>query len=461
MKRSSLLLLVATSACLAVSAAAATRPHYGGTLRLAMRDAPGSLDPADSSQPDSFSTRSLSRLVFDTLVVLDERGQPQPALSSGWQSESGSQRWQFTIRRGITFQDGSGVTPDTVAASLRRANPNWKVFTNGDAVVIECDRPTANLPAILALTRYGIAKRTSGKLTGSGPFAVSAWDPGKKLTLAARDDYWGGRVFVDTIEIEMGKSYREQMILLDLGKADVVEVAPDQSRHAVAEGRRVETSAPIEYMALVFARDRQSVADGKLRQALGLSVDRKSMNSVLLQGGGEPSGALLPDWMTGYAFLFPTAVDMQQAQLTRGEVPQAPAWTLGYDADDPVARVIAERIALNARDAGLRLQPANSATADVRLARIPLASLDARVALSDLATKLGLAQRLFTGDRNSDQDPVGDLYAAEHALMQSQQVIPLLYLRNATALSARISGGFEGREGEWRLHSVWLRTEKP
>ena len=53
----------------------------------------------------------------------------------------------------------------------------------------------------------------------------------------------------------MGKSFREQMILLDLGKADVVEVAPDQARHAAAEGRRIENSAPAEWMGLVFSRD--------------------------------------------------------------------------------------------------------------------------------------------------------------------------------------------------------------
>src|SRR5439155_24546941 len=140
--------------------------------------------------------------------------------------------------------------------------------------------------AMLALIRNSVAKRAGGKLMGSGAFTVSGWEPGKKLILTARDDYWGGRAFLDGIEIEMGKSFREQMILLDLGKADVVEVAPEQARHALAEGRRVETSAPTEYMALIFARDRQSVAEGKLRQALGLSVDRKSMNSVLLQGGG-------------------------------------------------------------------------------------------------------------------------------------------------------------------------------
>ncbi len=455
MKRSGLLLLVAASACLAVSAQASTRPHYGGTLRLAMRDAPTSLDPADSSQPDSFAIRSLSRLVFDTLVVLDGRGQPQPEMSSSWQAEPGNQRWQFSIRRRVTFQDGTAVSPDAVAASLRSVNPNWKVFASGEAVVIECDAPTANLPAVLALTRYGIAKRAGGKLTGSGPFAVSAWEAGKKLTLTARDDYWGGRSFLDGIDIEMGKSFREQMILLDLGKADVVQIAPDQARHAAVEGRRVENAAPAELMALVFTRDRQSVEDGKLRQALGFSIDRESMNGVLLQGGGEPAGALLPGWMTGYAFLFPTGVDMQRAQLTRGEVPQAPAWTLGYDASDPLARVIAERIALNARDAGLRLQPANSTTADLRLVRVPLASLDGRIALTNLAARLGLPQPRF------NDDSPDSVYLAENALLQSQRVIPLLYLRNPIALGTGVRNWTEDRDGDWLLQNVWLGMEKP
>jgi hypothetical protein len=178
------------------------------------------------------------------------------------------------------------------------------------------------------------------------------------------------------------------------------------------------------------------------------------MNSALLQGGGEPAGALLPGWMTGYAFLFPTVVDMQRAQLTRGEVPQAPAWTLGYDASDALAGVLAERIALNARDAGLRLKAANSATADLRLVRVPLASLDARVALNSLAARLGLPQPTFN-DNSTDS-----LYLAENALLQSRRVIPLLYLRSAVALSAGVHDWAEDRDGEWRLENVWLRTEQ-
>jgi len=469
MKHFGLLLLVAASLFVTGVAPGSTRPHYGGTLRVVMRDAPSSLDPVDLSQPDSVTTRSVSRLIYDTLVTLDERGRTEPGLATSWQAQPGNQRWTFTIRPGVSFhdgtRDGTAVSPDAVAASLRTANPNWKVIATGDGVVIESDLPTPNLPAILALTRYGIAKRAGGKLTGSGPFVISNWDPGKKLALTARDDYWGGRPFVDAIDIEMGKGFREQMIALDLGKADVIEVAPDQARRAAAEGRRIESSAPEEWMGLVFSRDprsdgTQSGYEQKLRQALALSIDRNSMNMVLLQGAGEPAGTFLPDWITGYAFLFPTGVDMQRAQLTRGEVPQAPVWTLGYaasgdDTSDALARVITERIVLNAREAGLRLQTVNSGAAEVRLVRIPLVSLDPQVALSSLAAKLGLPLPKFDGD------PAASLFAAENALLQSQRVIPLLHLRSAIALGQNVRGWIEDRDGGWQLQNVWLGTEKP
>jgi peptide/nickel transport system substrate-binding protein len=460
MTRSGLLLLAAASLSLTVAAPASTRPRYGGTVRIAIQEVPASLDPADPGQPASPVWHSLSRMIFDTLATLDARGQAQPALATSWQPDPGNQRWQFSLRRGVTFQDGTLVGPDAVAASLRNANPHWKVFPAGEAVVVECDAPAPNLPAVLALPRYGIAKRSGGKLTGSGPFAVNREDSSKKLTLTARDDYWGGRAFVDSVEVEMGKSFREQEIALDLGKADAVEVAPDQIRHLVLEGSRVETSAPAEWMALVFSRGIQSADEGKLREALELSIDRESLNSVLLQGGGEPAGAFLPNWLTGYAFLFSTATDLQRARQIRTEVRAAPVWTLGYDASDPLARVIAERVALNARDAGLTLQPSNAAASDVRLLRIPLPSLDVRVALGELASILGLPSPSFDGNR-LDGDQANSLYAAENALLQSQRVIPLLHLRTGAALNANVMDWQEDPDGSWRLQNVWLGTGKP
>jgi peptide/nickel transport system substrate-binding protein len=460
MKPSGLFLLAAVSVALGVAAPASTRPHYGGTLRLSVREAPASLDPSDSSQAGVFALPSLSHLIFDTLITLDGRGQAQPALATSWQADPGNQRWQFSIRRGVTFQDGTPVSSDAVAASLRAVNPNWKIFAVGETVVVECDAATSHLPAVLALPRYGIARRGGGKLAGSGPFAISRWEPGKKLTLTARDDYWGGRAFVDAIEIEMGKSFRDQMIALDLGLADIVEISPDQARHAVLEGRRVESSAPAEWMALVFSHDSQSAEDGKSREALALSIDRESMNRALLQGAGEPAGTLLPNWLTGYAFLFPAAVDLQRARQIRGNPRVGPAWSLASDASDPLCRVIAARIGLNALDAGLVLLepfslPTSSTVPDIRLVRMPLPSLDARVALSELTAGLRLPSPKFDGD------PAFSLYAAENALLQSRRVIPLLHLRTATALSANVMGWQEDPDGSWRLQNVWLETRKP
>ena len=451
MRPSGLFLLAAISVALAISVPASTRPHYGGTLRLSVHE------PSDSAQPGMFASPTLSRLIFDTLVTLDGRGQAQPALATAWRAEPGNQRWQFSIRRGATFHDGTALSSDTVAASLRAANPKWKVFATGSAVVVECDAPTPNLPAILALPRYGIVKRGGGKLAGSGPFAINQWDPGRKLTLTARDNYWGGRAFVDAIEIEMGKSFREQIIALDLGRVDVIEVAPDQARHAVSEGRRVKSSAPAECMALVFSRASQSAEETKLRQALALSIDRTAINDVLLQGGGEPSGTLLPNWLSGYAFLFPTAVDLERARQLRSEAGGSQAWILTSDASDPLLRVIAARIVLNARDAGVVLEPlsTNSKVPDIRLVRMPLTSLDARVALSELATSLGLPSPNFEGD------PAYSLYAGESALLQSQQVIPLLHLRTAIALGANVMNWQEDPDGSWHLQNVWLDAGKP
>ena len=64
--------LAVSSLFLGSLARAETRPQYGGTLRVMMRTAPATLDPADSRVPDSFARRSVSALLFDTLVTMDD-----------------------------------------------------------------------------------------------------------------------------------------------------------------------------------------------------------------------------------------------------------------------------------------------------------------------------------------------------------------------------------------------------
>ena len=78
----------------AMAADAETRPLYGGTLHVTMRAALTSLDPADK-QPDSFARRSITALLYDTLVTLDESARVKPALAESWQLARGNQRLEI------------------------------------------------------------------------------------------------------------------------------------------------------------------------------------------------------------------------------------------------------------------------------------------------------------------------------------------------------------------------------
>lgn len=449
MKRIFFLLLAASSLLGCGLANAEVRPRYGGTLHVATAGALTSLDPADNSLNDP-AAENILPLVFDALVWLDAQGGPKPALAKSWESSSSYQRWQFQLRPGVTFSDGTPLSSETVAASLRKANPDWKISAAGEQIVIESAAADPLMLAELALPRNRIVKRDGGKIFGTGPFVGSQWDAGKKLIVMARDDYWAGRPFLDSIEIAMGKNPRDQMMAFDMGQEQLVEIAPEQARRAATETRQIGRSNPNQLLALVFAKAPLSDQESKLRQALSLSIDRNLINSVVLQGAGEPTGALLPNWMTGYAFAFSAAQDLSRAQQLRGEVQQAPVWTLGFDANDAAMRVIAERIALNARDAGLRLQLGDAGTADLRLLRIPLASRDACEALYQLTQPLGLPAPTFAGDSDDE------LYAAERNLLQSGRVVPLLHLRVAYAASANVRGWRSDEDGSWGLAGGWL-----
>ena len=441
--------LVATSA-----ANAETRPQYGGVLHVAMHASPTSLDPADWAQPESFARHSLTMLMFDTLVTVDENGHVQPSLATSWQALAGGQRGQLRIRRGVKFNDGTPLTPEIAASSLRAANPSWNVAADADSVVI--DISDQNLLEQLALPRNAIAKRTAdNRPIGTGPFHIVDWQPGKKLALAAEDTCWRGRPFLDAVEIEMGRGFREQMTALQLGKADLVEVAPEQTHRVSLDGRRLVSSNPIELWALVFTRDVASADEKLLRDALASSVERGSMRSVLLQGAGQPTASLLPNWMSGYGFVFPADADLTRARHAREQVRTIPTWTVGYDGTDLLARVLVERIALNAKDAGLWLQPTSTTKADLRLVRIPLVSSDPWIALAGVATLAGISAVKNPGGS------VEDLYASENALLAMQRVIPLLHLPVSYASSPTLKNWGVRPDGSWALADAWLGIAKP
>ncbi len=448
MKRFSLILIAAISLACASNTIAATRPHYGGTLRMGLQKSAQTFDPASSDAPD---VHSLTQLVFESLVKLDDRGRPQPLLAASWQVEPGNQRWRFQLRNGALFSDGVPVDASAAAASLRAANPDWKVFALGELVMIETSSPVPNLAAELALPRNSISRRNQGALIGTGPFTVTQWDVTKQhLTLQANDQYWGGRPYIDSIEADLGKNDRDQLMLMDLGKSDLVEVAPEDIRRAQTGNRLLKASQPAELLALFFTREARSDDEIHQRNALALSIDSAALNTVVFQSAGEPTGALLPNWLSGYGFIYPAG-----STATRPRAPHPVAWTLSCDSSDPVARIAADRILLNAKDAGITLQIVNSDNADIRLLKVTLASADSETALDELAREFQLPAPAFANSSASS------LYIAETASLHTRRVVPLVYLRTAVAFRSNVHGLKLLPDGSWQLDNVWLSAETP
>jgi ABC-type transport system substrate-binding protein len=456
MRRIGWQLLVVSSLLLnGMVSAAGTRPHYGGTLRVTMRIAPNSLDPLDPAQADSIARRSLARMLFDTLIIVDDLGRVQPALAVSWKSDPGSQKWDFSIRREVRFYDGSPLTTTAVAAALRSANPAWNVYANDDSVSITLPTPDPLFPASLAQVRNSVVTRTPTGLSGTGPFHISDWQPGKRLVVVANEEYWGGRPFLDSVQVDFDANYHDQQVALDLNRADVIEIASEQAKRTAIEGRRVVTSPPSELLALLFVYDQQSEQDGKLRRALALSIDRNSIRNVLLQGAGMPAGGVLPDWMSGYGFLFPAETSMEKAREQRIEVAQAPVWTMVFDAGDPLSRLMAERVALNAHEAGIPMQTTSAGKADLRLIRFPMPALESHTALRWTCAALGLQAPVFA-DTSEEA-----LYQAENSILQTQRIIPLFHLPVSYGINSRVKNWELGRDGTWALANSSLATENP
>jgi hypothetical protein len=156
-------------------------------------------------------------------------------------------------------------------------------------------------------------------------------------------------------------------------------------------------------------------------------------------------------------------------------------YNLSYDPRDPQARLIAERIALNAHEVGITVQVSLSGADDIRLMRVVLPSPDPATSLAEAARQLELPPPAFaakagndpsddassdnrsSGSRSLDGRSLDGLYQAERNLLQGYAVIPLFQLPLATAASARLRNWAPGRLGTWSdsessLANVWLEN---
>jgi peptide/nickel transport system substrate-binding protein len=381
--------LIAALLALPLGAFARTRPHYGGTLRIETQSDPWQM-------PDGLARR----LVLDTLTTVNDTGIVQPSLALSWTSQNAEHRWEFTLRPDVRFQDGAPLTGESVATDLNdvcarggAATPlvacPWRtVRAVGNSVVFVSDAAVPDLPALLAQDAFAIARQdASGAVIGTGSFRVS------------------------------------------VGKAEIIEVPPEMIRQAQQQHLNILISPPVDLLALTIAPN-GPFSGREMRKAAALAVDRAALSNVIFQKQGEVTASLLPQALSGYAFLFPTERNLDRARALRGG---ASPTTLLLSTEDTNAamHLVADRLALNLHEAGFAVQVAGSPSAALTLRRVHLEAASPAAALDEMLARFGQNGTVTA------KDPVS-LWQTERSVLDNKTIVPLLWLPRAWAAGDRV-----------------------
>jgi len=263
-----------------------------------------SLDPAQASAGWALQSHGVAEALFTT----DRGGGTIPNLARTAEREA-SGAWRVTLEAGLRFSDGTACDANAVAASLRRAlteNPRARTGLGAAATIEALDsrtlriipaRPVGAIAPLLAefpLVIHRVAPE--GRFAGTGPWRVRDFRRGDRLELEPNPHFRGGadrppatiRRLTDPNALAIGLEAGE----LDLAFGLAAETLPRlRTRPGITV---VSTPVAYQYMLLLNTR-RPALADGRVRSALSLALDRAQMARAL--GGGVPASGLFPAYM--------------------------------------------------------------------------------------------------------------------------------------------------------------------
>jgi hypothetical protein len=154
-----------------------------------------------------------------------------------------------------------------------------------------------------------------------------------------------------------------------------------------------------------------------------------------------------------------SALSLEQRQLT-----------LRIDAGDPLAQAVAERVAVDAREADIIIKvqaPSGLAPRpDARLVRVGFDPTTPDRALAAVMTTLGSRTTALatTEAAPAGGAPIETVYRIERALLDRDVIVPIVHLPVLYGLGERVEswkGPAVSPAGAWNLANVWLRSDMP
>lgn len=340
----------------------------------------------------SFPTNSSMEYFFDKLVDYDERLRIKPMLATSWKLTD-NLTWEFKLRKGVVFHDGSPFTAEDVIFTIDRVpnvpnSPNsFAQFTRGiesvrriDDSTIEVKTKSPNPQLLSDLANVFIVSAKAGKgattadfnsgkaVVGTGPYKLVEWANGERLVAGRNDRYWGARPHWAKVTERVIAKDPTRLAALLAGQVDAIDAVPIPDLERLKKDGRFALfrgpAALAHYVALDSARDespfvtakdgkalgRNPLKDPRVRKALSLAINRELIVKRLMEGSAIPAGQLLSEiFPTSSKSVKPDRFDPARAQALLKEA----GWGEGfrivlhatsdrYPNDSSVAQAIAQ-----------------------------------------------------------------------------------------------------------------------
>ena len=318
-------------------------PKTGGTLRIAfVLSQIVTLDPAILSQ--GVVAGSVLPSIFSSLVQFDENLGLIPDLAETWEVSEDGTEYVFHLRPGLTYHNGDPLTSaDFLYTYERTTNPDFasphapklslvETFETPDeqTVAITLSEPFAPFLAVAASRGPGraltpVPQRVVEEMgdeqfgitpVGSGPFMIvpESVEVGSGLELVAFDGWYGGRPYLDGIEIRLVPEPSSAVSALEAGDVDLIDPAPATLFEQLSGTPDVVVyeGPSTSWRGVVFNFARPPWDNLDARMAVSKAMDRQQFVDQAFFGRAVGAvGAIAPAF--GWAYLPPEEVENPQA----------------------------------------------------------------------------------------------------------------------------------------------------
>jgi peptide/nickel transport system substrate-binding protein len=343
--------------------APAGKPVSGGTLNYSDTQA---VTTWQSQSLGTYSSGNLSFFTFTCLLYVDPVAKRLvPWVAKSWSANAANTEFTFTIRPGVTFSDGTPLTPDVVRQNLDRlgqgapdlripANPyiaagyDHAELVGEDQVKVVLTTPdeqfllnTTRLQnALLAPSTLKLDVEEAGlpqNVIGAGPFVFKSQVPNESAVLVRRPDYqWApassanqGPAYLEEIHWQVLSEVGLRAGTLESGQVDLARgIQPSDEAGLAAAGYQVLLTRPTfgssNYAA--FRLDNPYVSDARVRQALLIGFDREQVTTTALTPNYPPARSILNEVNPAFADL---SADLKYNPDKARSLLDEAGWTVG------------------------------------------------------------------------------------------------------------------------------------